>query len=108
MCSVAPYLRRIRSHGPLQVAVPKKQHQRHRLEGEWVSMGTIWRLVLALLVGFAVFYVLAPTSGAGSRCYSWPFGLEVPCGIEFAMGIGAAAAVVIGVGLLWGKRRRVT
>jgi MYXO-CTERM domain-containing protein len=71
-------------------------------------MGSIWRLVLALLVGFAVFYVLAPTSGAGHRCYSWPFGLEVPCGIELAMGTGSAAAVLIGVALLWVKRRRMT
>ena len=71
-------------------------------------MGTIWRLVLALPVGFAVFYVLAPTSGAGSRCYSWPFGLAVPCGIEFAIGIGATVAVLIGVGLLWAKRGRVS
>lgn len=71
-------------------------------------MGTIWRLVLALFVGFAVFYVLAPTSGAGNRCYSWPFRLEVPCGIELAIAIGASAAVLIGVGLLWAKRGPVS
>jgi hypothetical protein len=68
-------------------------------------MATIWRLTQALLVGFVVFYVLAPTSGAGSRCYEWPFGLEVPCGIEVAVGIGAAAAVLIGLGLMWAQRR---
>ena len=71
-------------------------------------MATIWRLALALLIGLAVFYVLAPTSGAGSRCYEWPFGQEVPCGIEFAIGVGAAAVVLIGMGLLWAQRRRVT
>jgi hypothetical protein len=71
-------------------------------------MAVTWRLALALLVGLAVFYVLAPTSGAGSRCYEWPLGLEVPCGIELAVGIGAGAAVLIGVALLWAQRRRVT
>ena len=70
-------------------------------------MGTIWRLAVALLVGFAMFYVLAPLSGAGNRCFSW-FGLEVPCGIEFALAIGVATAVLIAVGLLWAQRRRVT
>ena len=70
-------------------------------------MAVIWRLALALLVGFAVFYVLAPLSGAGSRCYSW-WGFEVPCGIEMAVGIGAAAAVLISVGLLWAQRRPMT
>jgi hypothetical protein len=64
-------------------------------------VAVVWRLVLALLIGFAVFYVLAPTSGAGSRCYESPLGLQVPCGIEFALGIGAAAVVLIGAVLLW-------
>lgn len=71
-------------------------------------MATAWRLALALIVGFAVFYVLAPTSASGIACYEWPLGLEVPCGIEFAVGVGAAAAVLVGVTLLWAHRRRVT
>lgn len=69
-------------------------------------MAIAWRLGLALLVGFAVFYVLAPLSGAGGRCYEWPLGMEVPCGIEFAVGIGTAAGALIGLGLLLTKHRR--
>jgi hypothetical protein len=71
-------------------------------------MAVLWRLALAMLVGFSVFYVLAPLAGAGFRCYEWPFGLEVPCGIEFAIGVGAVAALLIGAGLLWAQRRRRT
>ena len=71
-------------------------------------MVVMWRAALALLVGFLVFYVLAPTSGTDSRCYEWPLGIEVPCGIEVAVGIGAATTILVGVALMWARRRRVT
>jgi hypothetical protein len=71
-------------------------------------MAIAWRLGLAILLGFAAFYVLAPLSGAGGRCYEWPLGMEVPCGIEFAVVTGVAAGVLVALGLLLANRRRVT
>jgi hypothetical protein len=57
------------------------------------------RVGLALFIGFVVFVVLVPTSGAGSRCYSI-LALSVPCDGALA-GVAATISVAI-VGLaLW-------
>lgn len=70
-------------------------------------MTTIVRSGLALLVGFVVFVVLVPTSGAGSRCYSL-LAFEVPCEGALAAGAGAVSAVVVGLALWLTRRGRVT
>jgi hypothetical protein len=70
-------------------------------------MATIVRVGVALLVGFVVFVVLVPTSGAGSRCYSL-LAFQVPCEGALAAAAGATTAALIGVGLWLTGRRRVT
>lgn len=70
-------------------------------------MATMVRVGLALLVGFIVFVVLVPTSGAGSRCYSL-LAFEVPCEGAVAAAAGATSAAVVGVALWLTGRRRVT
>jgi hypothetical protein len=68
-------------------------------------VATILRLAFAILVGFAVFFILAPTSGAGARCFSSLFEFEVPCSGELAIAAGAAAALVVGI-VFWRISRR--
>ena len=70
-------------------------------------MVTILRLGAALLIGFVVFVVLVPTSGAGSRCFSL-LAFQVPCEGAVAAAAGATTAAVIGVGLWLTGRRRIT
>jgi hypothetical protein len=70
-------------------------------------MATIVRVGVALLVGFVVFVVLVPTSGAGSRCFSL-LAFEVPCEGGVAAAAGATAAAVVGVALWLRGRRRAT
>ncbi len=70
-------------------------------------MATIVRVGVALLVGFVVFVVLVPTSGAGSRCYSL-LAFQVPCEGALAAAAGATTAALMGVALWLTGRRRVT
>lgn len=70
-------------------------------------MATIVRVGVAVLVGFVIFVVLVPTSGAGSRCYSL-LAFEVPCQGAIAAGAGAASAAVVGAVLRLVGRRRMT
>ena len=70
-------------------------------------MATALRIGAALLVGFAVFFVLAPTSGSGIGCSSLLF-REVPCGGAMAAAAGLAAALIVGVGIWLLSRGRAT
>jgi hypothetical protein len=70
-------------------------------------MATVLRWGFAVLVGCAVFAVLAATSGAGARCYSL-LGFEVSCEPALAIAAGAVAAVVVGVALWRTSPRRLT
>ena len=65
------------------------------------------RVGAALLVGFVVFVVLVPTSGAGSRCFSL-LAFQVPCEGAVAAAAGATTAALLGVGLWLTGRRRNT
>jgi hypothetical protein len=70
-------------------------------------MATVVRLGFALLVGFVVFVILVPTSGAGSRCFSL-LAFDVPCDGRLAFAAGAAGAAVVSLALWLMRRRRVT
>ena len=70
-------------------------------------MATMVWVGFALLVGFVVFVVLAPTSGAGSQCYSL-LAFQVPCEGALAAAAGVMTSAVIGVALWLRGRRRVT
>lgn len=62
------------------------------------------RIALAVVVGIAVFFVVVPTSGVESHCYS-VLAFEVPCEGGAAAAIGATTTVVVGL-VLWLVRRR--
>lgn len=70
-------------------------------------MATLVKVGSALLVGFLVFVVLVPTSGAGDRCFSL-LAFQVPCEGAVAVAAGATTAAVIGVGLWLTGRQRST
>jgi hypothetical protein len=70
-------------------------------------MATIAKVGAALLVGFLVFVILVPTSGAGSRCFSL-LAFQVPCEGGVAAAAGVTTAAVIGLGLWLTGRRRST
>ena len=71
-----------------------------------LGMVTVAKAGFALLVGLGVFFLLAPTSGADSRCFSLL--TEVPCSGELAFAAGAVAAAVVGLALWLMGRRRAT
>jgi hypothetical protein len=79
-----------------------------RAADHWGMPAMILKIGLALLGGFAVFAILAPTSGAGARCYSFLFGIEVPCEGGLAIAAGAVSAAVLGVALWRASRPRMT
>ena len=70
-------------------------------------MATVLRVGAALIVGFVVYAVLVPTSGAGSRCFSL-LAFQVPCEGAVAAVAGPTTAAVVGVGLWLTGRRRTT
>lgn len=71
-------------------------------------IGTVAKVVVALLAGLVVLLLLLPGSGVDTQppqCYSM-FGYSVPCGSWPAVAAGAATAGVVGLALLLKDRFR--
>jgi hypothetical protein len=66
---------------------------------------TLLTLAVAFVVGFAVFVVLVPTSGADELCYSL-LAFRVPCEAGVAIAAGVVVGGLVGTALVLRGLRR--